>query len=276
MAKAVATTSKNEVATLDENQFTTESTEGLGEGTGAAISHEAADNVVPIVTCLQFLSPQVTASDPRYLEGAKPGDLWLRNHPDLPLIDGEHGFFWQRAAFQRCWIEWIDRERGGGFVARYDDKAGAPDLPGAIRSTENRFDYENPETGNSISMFHNHVGFILGVTQEPLPYLISYKGAGIFESRSWMTSTPPLRIDHKAANGWDFIWRVGSKYKTNNKGKWYDIVPLKRLPGHAKPEQVMLARQLAQQFDTNKIQADMSQATADQQQHAGTNDEVPF
>lgn len=275
MAKSVATVDEKSRALAAEAEFTTDSSQELAAGTGAGTSREAADNLIPIITCLQFLSPQLAQEDPSYISGAKPGDIWLRNTPDAGLIDGEQGFIWQRVAFQRAWIEWIDRDAGGGFVARYDDKNDRPDCPGALHSEKNRFNYVNPETDNEITLFHNHIGFVLGIGA-PQAYLISYKGAGITESRRWNSMIPTTRDDtHQRADAWDFLWRVGSKFKSNNKGKWYDLVPLRRIPGFAKPAQVALARELAEQFATKKMQPDMG-AAASAASRTNDGDGIPY
>lgn len=264
-------------AQIDESAFLSQSSEALAPGTGAGISTEAADNLIPLITVFQALSPQVSKEDPRYIEGAEAGSIWLRNH-NL-LIKGSTGFYWMRVAFERNWIEWIDRERGGGFVARYDDIGEIPDCTTAVRSSRNRFNFTNQSTGNEITMFHNHYGFVLGQSPTPLPYMISYKGAGITVSRSWNSQFPQIREDTKVkADAWDFIWQMTTQFKSNTKGKWYDLVPHRRLPGYTKPELVTMAKALATQFEKKEVQGDFREAPTEVSSAAGgaVADEIPF
>lgn len=277
MAKAVATIDeKSKAMAAVEAGLTMPSSSDLEAGTGQGISREAADNLIPIITVFQSLSPQVNKQDPRYIEGAEAGKIWLRNTPDAAIIDGDTGFYWQWVAYQRRWIEWIDRDAGGGFVAAYDDAGGKPALPGVVKSAKNPWNWVNPATGNEIALFHNHLGYVLG-HGAPQPYLISYKGSGLRESRNWMSMVPLIREDTQAkSNLFDYIWLVAAKYKSNTKGHWHDLVPVKRLPGFAKPEQIKMGRELADSFASNKVQADMRGATGAGAPAAETGEEIPF
>src|SRR6202035_3091033 len=45
---------------------------------GRGVSTAQEDNQVPLIYVLQPLSPQVDKRSEQYVEGAEPGDLWLR------------------------------------------------------------------------------------------------------------------------------------------------------------------------------------------------------
>ena len=57
---------------------------------GKGVSTAQEDNLVPLIYVLQTNSPQVNKRDERYIEGAEPGDLWLRNAPQ-PIVKGAEG-----------------------------------------------------------------------------------------------------------------------------------------------------------------------------------------
>lgn len=94
---------------------------------GEGVSTSAADNLVPLVYFLQTNSPQVNRREEKYVEGAEPGDIWLKGAPaGSEIIKGEDGMIFQPCFFYRSVGEWVPRDEGaggGGFVAehRVDD-----------------------------------------------------------------------------------------------------------------------------------------------------------
>jgi hypothetical protein len=233
--------------------------EDVAEGSGLGISNEAADNLHPLVTILQPLSQDVDRTSDKYIEGAEPGTILLRSDPVDPVVDGTVGLLFQRCGFQRVWIEWVDREKGGGFVARYADVDGAPDCQSAERA--DAYSFVNSESGNRITNHHNHVGYVLG-RGAPQPYMISYKGAGISESRQWMSLTPRM-IGSKKTDAPMFKWLLQAKMKRNSKGRWFDIHPtfkgLITRDGEVDREQIAMGRQLAQSVVSQSVQGDFAQ-----------------
>jgi len=259
MAKKTA----NDVVPAENHQpayYSDQMPEGYAPGAKTGISDRPEDNLIPMIVVLQPLSPQLDENSSKYIEDAKAGMILLRNSPGSGMVEGETGFDFQQCDYRPIWIEWIDRERGGGFVARYADKNGAPDLAGVKKHATDRFLYVNPQTGNKISNHHNHVGFVLG-PHEPLPALISFKGAGITESRNWMTMMPRKRPDGSPADACDVVFRIVSVKKENSKGRWYDLKAAKRL-GWVTADQQRMGRELAEQFRAGEVNADYSEANS--------------
>jgi len=259
MAKQTKT--RSDVVPAESNQptlWTDEMPEGYEPGAKTGISDRAEDNLIPMIIVLQPLSPQLDENSSKYVEGAKAGTILLRNSPGSGMVPPDQGFYFQQCDYRPIWIEWIDRERGGGFVARYADKNGAPDLPGVQRHPTDRFLFVNPQTGNKISNHHNHVGYVLGA-HDPLPALISFKGAGITESRNWMTMIPRKRPDGTPADACDCAYKIVAVKKENAKGRWYDLRAVKR-EGWVTAEQQRMGRELAEQFRSGEVNADYSEA----------------
>ena len=257
---------KNVVKREEPPAMLMELPEGAVEGTGLGISNEAADNLVPLVAILQPLSPEVDRTSDKYVDGAEPGTILLRSDPVDPKVDGAIGLLFQRCGFQRVWIEWVDRDKGGGFVARYADVNGRPDCPDDLE--KDGYGFRNKRSGNLISNHHNHVGYVLGRGQ-PQPYMISYKGAGISESRTWMSLTPRT-IGAKKTDAPMFQWLLTAKQKKNSKGRWFDIHPtfkgLVSKNGKYDEAQVEMGRQLAKSLEQQQISGDfasMSEASPD-------------
>ena len=77
------------------------------EGTGAE------DIIIPFLGVLQGLSPQLQT-----LEGAKVG--MLHNSVTDELTPGDKGLVFIPGYREHCYVEWVPRKQGGGFVARHE------------------------------------------------------------------------------------------------------------------------------------------------------------
>src|SRR5262252_8802325 len=86
---------------------------------GKGLSTKAEDNIVPIITVLQPLSPQLQRSSTKYISSAMAGDIMMKNAAN-PIIKGESGIIFQPCYFMKEWVEWVPRTSGGGFVARHE------------------------------------------------------------------------------------------------------------------------------------------------------------
>jgi hypothetical protein len=88
-----------------------------GQYAERGVSFKSEDQLLPLIYVLQNMSPQVDKRGSNYIEGAEPGDFWLRN--DLkPIRNGEEGIEAIPVEMFRTWIEWLPNR--GGFVARHD------------------------------------------------------------------------------------------------------------------------------------------------------------
>jgi hypothetical protein len=189
------------------------------------LSKSAADNLVPLIYILQKGSPQVDEDSQSYIDGAKAGNIWLRNAPN-PLITSDEGLLFQPCYFEISWLEWIPRERGGGFVARHPNLPKAEKCPVAdvITSVDprnpNKIKYTRPN-GNELIMNRNHIGYALN-NGMALPYVIPMSGTGHTTSRTWMmVMNQRLTASGKSVPSWDGIYRMRTRSRTNQMGTWH-------------------------------------------------------
>lgn len=259
--------SKTSVATRqDEGQLyysEDQIPEGFAPGEGVGISDDPNDNLIPMISVLQPLSPQLDETNSKYIEGAKAGMIMLKNSPEGGLVPADVGFNFQMCHFKKVWIEWVDRERGGGFAAMYNDKDGKPDFAKAKVNPDNKFEYINPETGNKIQDHRNHVGYVILKNGNALPAVISYHGAGISESKKWMATTPRHHKNGSRTNAADFLWHMVATLKSNAKGRWYDLEAKRRL-GLVSPEQQKKGLELAAMHARGEVNADMASGQNDE------------
>ena len=69
--------------------------------TGAGVSTDMADNLVPMGRILQKNSPEVEKNDPNYIQGAEPGDIYIKNaHANaIPAVRAYAAEFTKESAF---------------------------------------------------------------------------------------------------------------------------------------------------------------------------------
>jgi hypothetical protein len=228
-------TAKGKDIVRPETQIPADVLAEMEKSTGAGLSTDARDNLVPLAYLLQKLSPQCEERDPRYIVGAKAGDIWLRGAPQ-ELWKGDEGVLFQPCYNYRDWIEWVPRDRGGGFVARHaplygtDDEHDRDDCP--IKDAKKHVDPQNPNkvrwvrpNGNELVMTRNFAGYVLNGTAA-WPFVIPMSSSGHTTARQWMTDmnqriTPGgKKIDanwHK--------YRITSRLRTNSFGTWYVWLP---------------------------------------------------
>lgn len=106
--EALATTAPaGALAKQSENEY--------GEDAGAGLKELSAnEKSIPFLNLLQANSPEVENNSP---PGAKAG--MFINSVTKELIDGEKGLLIRPVFVQRTFVEWIDRDKGGGVVARH-------------------------------------------------------------------------------------------------------------------------------------------------------------
>jgi hypothetical protein len=89
-----------------------------GEDAGVGFEGTTSKDLsIPFLGILQSNSPQVEGGD-KPIEGAKPG--MLVNTVTNELLDGETGQPFIPVHYDRAYVEWVPRTKGGGFVAMHD------------------------------------------------------------------------------------------------------------------------------------------------------------
>lgn len=190
----------------------------MKQDSGKGVSTDQADNQVPLIYVLQSNSPQVDSQDPRYVQGAEAGDVWLRGSPS-PIVKGTEGFLFQPCAFWHDVGEWIPRDDGGGFVARHKTM---PETAKEIVDPRNPqlVKYKSPE-GNELIQTRNHAGYVV-IGEGPLPYVLPLTSTGHSTSRAWMFMMNSQRgPDGAKPPSWACVYRLKTVKKKNKKGSWF-------------------------------------------------------
>lgn len=196
------------------------------EGGGRGLSQRQEDNLVPIITILQKNSPQCEKRDPKYLEGAEAGMIWMRG-AEFPLVDGDEGFLFQPCYFDQDYVEWVSRSNGGGFVGRHrvmPAEAKQVEVPGDDGKPRKKWVMPN---GNEIMETRYHVGRVFLDNGDRLAYVIPLQSTGNTVSKQWMFEmnnkkhpSTGERVDSFAK-----LYRLRTKYRQNAAGNWFGFEP---------------------------------------------------
>ena len=133
---------KNEVAKAKTTALSTFDDTLLSGGTGLEET-TSEDFAIPFIRVLQPMSPQLQKQHGSYVAGASAGTLY--NTVTGEAYDGEKGILIVPCAYNKKYIEWIPREKGGGLVNANHDIAI---LSSCTRDSDNRR-YYTP-AGNEI------------------------------------------------------------------------------------------------------------------------------
>lgn len=204
---------------------------------GAGISKAAEDKIVPFVALLQDMSPEVKKRDPNYIEGAEAGmylnkatqqlyagDAAMAERTGFPVLEFQH------CELDKCVVEWVNRNDGGGFVARHS-------LQGSVEDTLKRLGRQMPDPqdpkkkiwktpeGNDLIETRYHYGNIINGGR-PQPAVIAYSSTGHTTSKQWMSLMDGFQLDDGKGNlftppAWAKRYFIGSKAKENKKGSFF-------------------------------------------------------
>lgn len=219
-----------ETATAEETKKTTESAGALTTAKTTEISGYSgdfdafagvgtenittADVLIPRLTILQDLSPQVKPKKPEFIEGAKPGDI-------CDVGTGEiypEGVVFLPVYYRKDWLEWAPRASGKGLVAVHDTDAV---LATCIRDDKGRW---ITPTGNLIAETAQWYG--LNITARRRKMFIPMSSSQLKRSRRWMTIVTGERIIRPDGSDYQApifyrTYKLGVAEESNAEGDWY-------------------------------------------------------
>ncbi len=173
----MATNKTKETALADFSEFD-------GDGFGNV---DASHLKIPFLSLLQDMSDEVKPKHENYINGAKPG---MFMNSVTKEIYGENVNF-VPAEVDHCFVEWVPRKRGGGFVGRHEKtsptvKQARLDNPGTLQLKVARTDDE----GNTFNNDLVETFYIAGVVMTdngPQPIIVAATSTKIGPYKDWMT-----------------------------------------------------------------------------------------
>jgi hypothetical protein len=176
------------------------------------------DMSIPFMRILAQLSPQVNKRDGAYVEGAEAGMIY--NTVANEVYDGEKGVLVIPCYYNRRYVEWKPREKGGGYVNSYD-------VDDKIVNTTYRDDRGNDVLPNGNLLTNTAQFFVLLMADDGMPQrcLITMTSTQLKKARKWVTQMQSRTAMGK--NGMfvlpmmSQVYRLRTVEERNDKGSWF-------------------------------------------------------
>lgn len=210
-------TAKNEVAVKENSALAVY--EGFEEFSGVGFSEVTTEDLaIPFLRVLAQLSPQVNKRDGAYVEGAEAGMIY--NTVMNEVYDGEEGVLVIPCHYNRRFVEWTPREKGGGYVQSYDTTD-----PIVSTTTRNEMGQDVLPNGNYLANTAQFFVLLMHPTMGAQRALITMTSTQLKKARKWMTQAQALTA--KGKNGvytlplMSQVYRLTTVQEQNDKGTWY-------------------------------------------------------
>ena len=188
--------------------------EEFEEHAGEGLEHVTArDLIIPRLTILQAMSPQLKAKKAEYIEGAKIGDICDVGNGEL----FEEPLEFLPVHYLKQWLEWAPRDSGKGLVKIHNE----PDiLDDCIRDERNR---TITKDGNLVAETAQFFGLNLsaGMRRSFLPMASTQ----LKKARKWLTLATGEKVTR--TNGTQYtpplfyrIYLLGTVPEENASGDW--------------------------------------------------------
>lgn len=192
----------------------------VGDGGGRGVSTKPEDNIVPLVRILQSNSPQCIRGHAQQVEGAEPGDFWLKDS-GLPTIPGDTGMLVMACAFDKMWVEWQpDR---AGFVAQHKERPAEARM---VRQMADGGEKNVWEMLNGNTVVETRYHYLIGATSfyAGRAFVLPLSSTGHTASKKWMALQTAFRYPNgKTADAWARHWLLTSYPDSRKKGNFFSL-----------------------------------------------------
>ena len=173
----------------------------------------AKDLIVPRITILQGLSPQVQPKKPEYVKGAKVGDLC-----DVGMNEVfEQPLMFLPVLFVKQYLEWAPRSSGKGLIAIHND---ASILDQGTRNESNQIILPN---GNYIAETAQFFG--LNLSADNRRSFLPMTSTQLKKARSWLSLSTSEKLKREDGSFYTpplyyRVYQISTVEESNSKGDW--------------------------------------------------------
>lgn len=195
--------------------------EELRGDAGVGVSDMGVGDVaLPYLTILQGLSPQVQPGHTAYIEGATASMLF--NTVSQKIYDGRRdGLVFVPCSYERKLVEWVDRDKGGGWVADYH-----VDDPVRTRTKLNEKKKPVLPNGNLLVETAYHYGlFCEPDTGHWIQCVMPMKSTALKVNRRWNNELTTTRIPgtELIAPRWLYPYEIRTTMEAKNNNTWWQF-----------------------------------------------------
>tara|TARA_R110001592_G_scaffold85504_3_gene252778 strand:- start:413 stop:1210 length:798 start_codon:yes stop_codon:yes gene_type:complete len=178
---------------------------------------ESQDLMIPRITILQSMSPQVNKRDGQYVDGAEVGSIF--NTVSISAVDGEEGITVVPIKYRRAHIEW--KANRGGFVADHGSDASI------LQQCTQDEGYKNIlDNGNEIVVTGEFFIFVIKPDGSHEPAILSMTSSQLKKARRWNSMIQYLKVpkpDGGVFNPAMFYasYKLTTVPEENDQGSWF-------------------------------------------------------
>ena len=203
------------------------------------------DITIPRLSIIQANSPQRKKKDEKYIENADEGDVFntvtsqVYKEP-LTVIP---------CAYRKTYVEWIPREKGGGFVAAYDIRPSDTTTDPATRKSFLK-------NGNQLVDTAEHFVIIKKDDDSFESAVLTMTSSNLTVSRKWNTLLKMKKINVRGQMidppSFMYEFTLSTVEATNDQGTWqkYKIEEIGQID---KKHLFIAAETLSKSVDTGKV-----------------------
>lgn len=179
---------------------------------------QSEDLAIPFLRILAQLSPQVNKRDGSYVQDAEAGMIY--NTVLNEAFEGQQGIQVIPVHYNRRFVEWTPREKGGGYLGSYDTTD-----PIVATTTRNERGEDVLPSGNLLANTAQFFVLFLHPTQGAQRALITMSSTQLKKARKWLTQMQSLTA--QGANGiytlpmMSQVYRLSTVEERNDKGSWF-------------------------------------------------------
>lgn len=173
----------------------------------------AQDILVPRLTIIQALSPQLKKKDPNYIPGAEVGHICDVGTGEL----FQDGILFLPVYYRKDYLEWAPRASGGGLVNVHSD----PKILDTCRPN----DKKQPTTpeGNIIQETAQFYGF--NISADFRPSFIPMASTQLKKGRKWLTLAGSEKLHRGDGSSytpplWYRVYSLTTAEESNSQGDW--------------------------------------------------------
>jgi hypothetical protein len=239
----------------------------------------AQDMLIPFVTILQKLSPQLNKRKNEYIEGAEEG--MILETSSGRVFEGEKaGIKVVPIKYARRYTEWVPREKGGGLIGERDESI----LDSCIQQEKGGY---KTASGNDVVVSGNFYVLIVQDDAKPIKAIISMSASQLKKARGWVSNLQEQTITMsdgsvKDAPYYSNVYRLTTIPQENDQGSWFgwkierEGSTLEVLPNMALQLRDMSRSFYADVKSGRAIAAPESETPQIEQSNAPLDDDIPF
>lgn len=179
------------------------------------------DVALPYIYMLQANSPQVNPGRSEYVQGAI-ASMFYDNVANVTYEGRETGLLVVPCAYERKYVEWVDRDAGGGWVADHD-------INGDIMTKTKLSEKKKPVLANGHIISETAYQYCLMLSPDSGVWgqcVIPLKSTGLKKNRRWnnMIVTTKIPGTEVQAPRWMHPYNIRTELESKGENSWWNLV----------------------------------------------------